>query len=285
MSGRPPVNVPTRTKIVSANASPRPGPQQPQRNKTPLVSFHRFIPSARLPQRADRSAAGSLPTRAFRYCEPATSASGFGYYVFPPISFRLQWDGRDVMWTWEGAGTWLPLKSAQFPNFRVLFDQMAPEEIREYAPPFLGALQEPGLIQLWTGIVARTAPGWSLLVRAPANVPRSGSYELFEGIIETDRWFGPLITNMRLTKTDVPIDFRADFPLLQVQPLPRQAYEDTTLNNYELVPDLAQLTPEDWDAYYDTVVRPHVQEVRPRGQYAAAARKRRAAESNDKPTE
>ncbi len=102
------------------------------------------------------------------------------------------------------------------------------------------------------------------------------------GLIETDRWFGPLITNLRLTKTDVPIDFRADFPLLQVQPLPRQAYEDTTLNNYELVPDLNQLTPEDWDDYYDTVVRPHVQEVRRRGQYAAAARMRRAAEDSDK---
>ena len=126
------------------------------------------------------------------------------------------------MWTWEGAGTWLPLKSAQFPNFRDMFDAVAPEEIREYSPPFLGALQEPGLIQFWTGIVARTAPGWSLMVRAPANMPRSGHYEMFEGIIETDRWFGPLITNMRLTKTDVPIDFRADFPLLQVQPIPRQ---------------------------------------------------------------
>ena len=87
---------------------------------------------------------------------------------------------------------------------------------------------------------------------------------------------------MRLTKTDVPIDFRADFPLLQVQPIPRQAYDDATLNNYELVPDLEQLTPEDWDDYYDTVVRPHVQEVRPRGQYAAAARKRRAAEVSGK---
>ena len=57
-----------------------------------------------------------------------------GYYIFPPISFSLQWDGRDVMWTWEGAGTWLPLKSAQFPDFRDLFDSVAPEEIREYCP-------------------------------------------------------------------------------------------------------------------------------------------------------
>ena len=36
--------------------------------------------------------------------------------------------------------------------------------------------------------------------------------------------------------------------------------------------------PEDWDDFYDTVVRPNVQEDRPRGQYAAAARKRRKAD-------
>jgi hypothetical protein len=173
---------------LSAVNHPKKAQQQPPPKKTPLVSFHRFVPTARLPQRADRSAAGSLPTRAFRYCEPSTSASGYGYYIFPPISFSLQWDGRDVMWTWEGAGTWLPLKSAQFPNFRDQFDAVAPKEIREYAPPFLGALQEPGLIQCWTGLVARTAPGWSLMVRAPANIPRSGAYELFEGSPST---FGP----------------------------------------------------------------------------------------------
>ena len=267
---------------MSVTASPRStvAPTPPQ--KSPLVVFHRLIPSARLPQRADRSAAGSLPTRAFRYCEPSTSASGYGYYIFPPIGFSLQWDGHDIMWTFDGAPDWMPLKSAQFPGFRALFDSAAPAEIQEFAPPFLVALQEPGLVQLWTGIVARTAPGWSLLVRAPVNVPRNGGYEPFEGIIETDHWFGPLITNIRLTKTDVPIDFRPEFPLLQVLPLPRHAYDEAALNNYELVPGLQQFTPEDWDDYYDTVVRPHVQDTRPRGQYAAAARKRRAAETGGK---
>lgn len=246
--------------------------------KRPLVIFHRFVPQARLPQRADRSAAGSLPTRAFRYCEPATSAAAFGYYVFPPTGFSILWDGNDMMWTWAGAADWLPLKATQFPGFRDHFDAIAPQEIREYSPPFVSALQEPGLVQLWTGLVVRTAPGWSLLVRPPANMPRTGMYELFEGIIETDRWFGPLVTNIRLTKTNTPIEFNPDYPLLQVQPLPRHVYDDATLNNYELVPELRQLSPEDWDDYYDTVVRPHVQEVRPRGQYAAAARKRRAEE-------
>ena len=246
--------------------------------KPKLVTFHRFIPTARMPQRADRSAAGSLPTRAFRYCEPATSAAGFGYYLFPPIGFSVQWDGHDIMWTFEGAGDWFPLKSAQFPGFSDHFDSIAPAEIKEFSPPFLGALQESGLIQLWTGLVVRTAPGYSLLVRAPANLPRTGGYEAFEGIVETDRWFGPLITNLRLTKTNVPIDFRPDYPLLQVQPIPRAVYEESNLNNYEIVPELNQLSPEDWDDYYDTVVRPNTQVVRPRGQYAAAARKRRSAE-------
>ena len=270
--------------MTSTNVEPQSDAAAPER-KTPLITFHRFVPGARMPERADRSAAGSLPTRAFRYCEPSTSAAAFGYYIFPPIGFSVIWDGHELSWTWEGVGDWMPLKSAQFPGFRDQFDAVAPPEIREYSPPFLGALQEPGLLQVWSGIIARTAPGWSLLVRAPANLPRSGAYELFEGIIETDRWFGPLITNMRLTKTDVPIDFRPDFPLLQVQPIPRHVYEDATLNNYELVTGLTQLRPEDWDDYYDTVVRPHVQEFRPRGQYAAAARKRRATETDDKTRE
>ena len=243
--------------------------------KVPRVVFHSLIPTARMPQRADRSAAGTLPTRAFRYCEPVVTASAFGYYVFPPISFSLVWDGSEFIWTYEGAGEWMPLRTAQFPHFASAFDAQAPAEIRGYSPPFLGALQEAGLVQMWTGLVARTAPGWSLLVRSCPNLPRSQAIELYEGIIDTDRWFGPLITNFRVTKTGVPVDFRHDYPILQVQALPREALEETGQNNYEIVPDLGGLRPEDWDDFYDTVVRPHVAEKRPRGEYAAAARKRR----------
>jgi len=251
--------------------------------KVPRIVFHRFIPQARLPQRADRSAAGSLPTRAFRYCEPVVTASAFGYYVFPPITFSVMWDGNEVTWTYEGADGWLPLRVAQFPNFAAYFDARAPEEIRGFSPPFVGALQEPGLVQMWSGLIVRTAPGWSTLVRPCANLPRHGAYEMFEGVIETDRWFGPLITNVRLTKTNVPIEFRADFPVMQVQPLPREALDEQGQNNYEVVPHIEQLRPEDWDDFYDTVVRPNVMERRPRGQYAAAARKRRKGEDGDSP--
>ena len=123
----------------------------------------------------------------------------------------------------------------------------------------------------------RTAPGWSSLIRPCANLPRHGAYELYEGVIETDRWFGPLITNLRLTKTNTPVEFRTDFPLFQVQVLPREVLEEYGQNNYEIVPAIEGFSPEDWEDYYHTVVRPNVALHRPRGEYATEVRKRRKA--------
>src|SRR5690242_14959889 len=99
---------------------------EPKPEKIPHVTFYRLIKSARFPQRADRSAAGSLPTRAFRYCEAATTAAAFGYYVFPPLNFSLMWDGNDISWTWDGVDEWYPLRSVQYPGFRDEFDSLAP---------------------------------------------------------------------------------------------------------------------------------------------------------------
>lgn len=246
----------------------------------PLVTFHRFVPQARLPLRADKSGLGSLPTRAFRYCEAIVSAAAYGYYLFSPIDFSLMWDGTSIRWTWPGADGWQPLTSAQAPGFRDHFDSIAPENVREFSPPMVSALQEPGLVQLWSGIVARTRPGWSVLLRAPANLPRKPGFELYEGIVETDRWFGPLFGALRLTRTDEPIHFSSEYPLFQVQPIPREVYAEATLNDYEIVPELTQLSGDDWADYHDTVVRPNSQEVRQRGQYAARTRKRRKIEQD-----
>lgn len=240
----------------------------------PMVRFHRLIGQARLPERADRAAGGLLPTRAFRFCEAVTTASAFGWYVFPPISFSLHWDGQDVVWTYDGADAWYPLGRAQFPGFSAAFDEAAPERIRGYAPPFLAALPEPGIVQVWSGLIARTRPDWSLLLRMPANLPRSGGYDLFEGIVETDRWFGPLFTNIRLTRTDAPVTFDSDMPLFQAQPLHRSVYRDDRLNDFACTPDLHALSPQDWDDYRAIVVR----DGHPLGDDAARVRRRRRTE-------
>jgi len=241
---------------------------------SPLITFFRFVPTCRPPQRADRAVAGTLPTRAFRFCEPVATASGFGWYVFPPLSFSLMWDGNDVVWTYQGADGWYPLKAAQFPDFAQHFNEAAPPALKGFSPPFLSALIEPGIVQIWSGMVVRTAPGWSLLVRSPANMVRNPGYESYEGIVETDRWFGPLFTNIRLTRTHTPIEFDADFPFLQVQPVHQSLY-GAALDRFDVVPDLTQLGEADWEAYRRTVVEPNVDPNRQRGQYAVATRRRR----------
>ena len=241
-----------------------------------IVRFFRLIGQGRPPQRADRSAAGTLPTRAYRYCDAVTTASGFGWWVFPPMDIQLVWDGETVHWAYEGAADWLALSpAAQFPGQSARFDAAAPEHLKGCSPPFLTALPEPGAVQIWTGLLARTAADWSLLVRAPANLPALGGYSLYEGMIETDHWFGPLFTNLRLTRSHRPVRLRADFPLMQVQPIPRHAYADETLGNAEVVADVASMDERDWAAFHATVVVPNDRPDRRLGEYAVAVRKRR----------
>jgi hypothetical protein len=245
------------------------------RSSTAIVRFYRMIEEARLPRRADRSAAGTLPVRAYRYCDPVTTAASFGWWVFPPADLQLLWDGYDIFWQFCGWQDWLPLAdAAQYPNFAGRFDEAAPAALASCSPPFLTALPEPGTLQIWTGLMARTAKDWSLLIRAPANLPLGGGYSMYEGIIETDRWFGPLFTNIRLARTDQPVRLRADFPLAQVQPLPRIAYADGTLGATELVADMAGLRPNDWNDYYTTIAIPNADSNRGFGAYAVTARKR-----------
>ena len=103
-------------------------------------------------------------------------------------------------------------------------------------------------MQIWSGYLARTAPGWALLSRGPANIPRTQGYEHFEGIIESETWFGPLFTNIRLTRTNSPVEFHVRYPLFQVQPLLRECYSGVA---FEVV-SLNEMSAADWQNFEAT---------------------------------
>ena len=238
-----------------------------------LVKFYRLIPESRPPKRADRAAGGTIPTRAFRYCEAIRTASSYGWYIFPALDFSLIWDGSDICWKCAGDDAWKNLDSVQYPGYLDYFNSRAPEDLNDCVPPLLGALEEPGIVQIWSGIIARTKPDWSLLIRSPANLSTSQKYQNYEGIVETDKWFGPLFTNIRITKTDVPIDFSVDRPFMQVQPVQRIAYDEKTLGSCEIVEDLESMTESDWDLYRETLVCPGTGSDREKGYYAKNVRR------------
>ena len=129
-------------------------------------------------------------------------------------------------------------------------------------------MPEPGIVQVWTGLFIESAENWSVLVRPPANLPRSLAFDLYEGIVETDRWFGPLFTNLRLVKTDVPIHFSTETPLVQVQPLHRSTYAEEVSNGFAVVDDPREFPAEAWERYEETIVKPNLDPARPVGAYA-----------------
>ena len=244
----------------------------------PLVEFCRLVSQARLPKRAERSAAGYLPSRAMRYCDALTSATGFGYWVFPPITLRLLWDGQQIFWSCEDSEEWLPLSgtvsgAVQFPDFGAVFDATAPEYLSGYSPPFLTAMPEEGGIQIWTGLLAKTRPGWSLNVRSPVNLPQIPGLVTWEGIVETDVWLGPLFNNFRMTRTDFPVTLRSNAPFLQVQPVPQIAYRDDVLGEFRCL-EPEQLSGEDWRRL-SQVLLPNPDWESRQGEYAVTVRKRR----------
>lgn len=243
----------------------------------PIATFHRLAPACLMPMRADRSALGTLPTAALQYCEAITSASAFGWYAFPPIDFTVQWDGTDFIWTHDGADSWFPLKSTHLPEFDEWFDANAPEDLQGFAPPFLTALPQPGVLQVWSGVMVRTRPGWSMLIRPPANIARSRDYEPYEGIIETDRWFYPLFINIRIISADRPIVFSRHRPLLQAQPLMRETYDDEALRSAAFSDGVTSLTDQDWQDFRSSLAARAKDPMMAPGRYARDVRKRQGS--------
>lgn len=243
-------------------------PAANETEKYAICQFFRLIPDASEPTRADRSAGGTLPVNAYRYCEAIASASGFGWYLYPPLSFSLIWDGSEIAWTYGRSKRWYPLRAAQFPGFVQHFKKSAPASLSGLAPPFLVQGLLPGVVQIWSGYLARTAPGWSLLSRGIANLSKSQPYENFEGLIETGTWFGPLFTNVRLTRTNSPVNFHKRYPLFQVQPLKRECYQQPAYRIFEA----ADLNVEDWRRFEETV-RPNTDQMRRLGHYAVNTRR------------
>ena len=134
-------------------------PGQPDIHPDPTVTFHRVYPAAISPMRADKSALGLMSTLAFRHCEPMRMASSFGWYAFAAEAVSLRWNGSDTFVKEDGS--WQPLEHCGLPGFGDYWNQHAPPELADLAPPFLTRLQLPGLVQIWTGLLCSTAPGWS----------------------------------------------------------------------------------------------------------------------------
>lgn len=204
----------------------------------PVAEFFLFNPDVPPPEPASSTMRGTLPLRAVQKCAPLTDASGFGWYVFPPLDFALRWDGQTVdfsqlvdnepaQWRSLSGGYDLALDEDQAALARApdrfkadfgIFDEHSGQIAFINLDPCIG-----NACEINPGLLARTSPGWSLLVRSPPNWPPVRDHQVLEGVLDTD-WYGsyvPII--VRLPEVNRVVRFYRRYPWAVLQLIPRVA--------------------------------------------------------------
>lgn len=239
------------------------------------VQFLTLYPDTPPPEPATPDIDGSLPVKAVRYCPPVVKASAFGWVIRSPASFALRWDGSHSEFSHVDADNkpqeWTHLEGGVemfLPNAERLWDDV-PEERREQLRTATGEPQvfkERGVVfinadpripqQLEThiGLIARTPPGWCMLMRGLPNWPYGG-YQILEGIIETD-WYRSLLPVMiRLTEPGRIVVFRRGSPMAMAQPVPRAAFDPGFLRDYTVTSGVAEFSNHDWAEFVEQRTR------------------------------
>ena len=237
------------------------------------ISFYQAFPNAVPPMRADASALGTMPAKAFQYCESMRTASSFGWYVFPADTLELKFDGTDTYINWEG--TWKKLTTEHLPGSDKWWNSYAPDELEYAAPPFVSSIDVPGYVQIWSGMLVQTNKDWSVLVRPIANTEISGQFALFEGMVETDRFCpAPLFINIRIKTTNDVVCIPFDKPLFQVQPIHRSCYSKLSMTSVSHSQISEENVSIDWDGYKSTVKIGADDAEEETGRYASTVRRR-----------
>ena len=243
-----------------------------------LMSLFRLSRSARAPMPADAAALGYMPLSAFQHCEAMRVASGYGTYVFPPCDIQLRFDGYQTFVAADGR--WQELRHVPLDDESLrLWNDACPPEMADKAPNLLSSLPEPGVVQVWSGFFIQTAPGWATHMRPLANIHTRRDVTVFEAIVETDVFAPcPLFINIALRATDQEIIIVEEFPLFQIQPVPKTAFQKSKSDGAQVL-DIAE-QDFNWDAAKHTLRIPGVSEDRPTaGQYGATIRRARKQQS------
>ncbi|MDI3289313.1 DUF6065 family protein [Polyangium sp. 15x6] len=133
-------------------------------------------------------------------CLPLLIANQAGWLVLSPHTVRAIWDGTGS------------LKSVCIENLE------GPE-------PYLAMSHfGHGILTFTIPFLFRTPPGYNLLVRGPANMPKDGAYPL-DGIVETDWTTATFTMNWQLTRPQHPVTWKRGEPIAMIVPMRRGELE------------------------------------------------------------
>ena len=195
-------------------------------NKLKVWNLH---PKAARVIKAERTLNGTGHPGALKLCGPYTYANQSGFWLFPAVDVDIMWKGGkefEVRYHEEFDDS----------DFHLLRKLVLPQDTFSDGMwslqgvgrnKFTFGMVEDGVVQMWTGNIFETPPGWCLHIRSPVNWPPRSCY-VMEGVLETDFMQQDIWTNIVFTRPGEWVEFRKDGwpPLAQLQVIRREGFTE-----------------------------------------------------------
>jgi len=171
---------------------------------------------------------------AVKRCGPYVHANSMGWWIFPGVDMDVTYHG-DNNWEVHEYTTFDAEAEKDFYKTLPSYEYKTVDgEVKTFEHQNRGhvnaGLADKNILQIWTGMIFRTPPGWGLLIRSPINAEESYDrpYHIQEGVIESDWMDYDIWTNLVFTRVHEKVQIRRDMwpPLAQIIPVRRESYEE-----------------------------------------------------------
>lgn len=176
--------------------------------------------------KAEKTLNNTAHPGAVKFCGPFTDANSYGFWIFPAHDIDICWHGGSEfevkMLDEYDASDHYVMRNLLKETDNTDLNKWCPAEGGRTKYSF-GAVEE-GVVQIYTGVILQTPPGWVLHLRNPINFEPQ-AYHVMEGILPTDWMQYDLWTNLKFDQKHVWVHIRRDQwpPLAQIIPIRRES--------------------------------------------------------------
>lgn len=189
------------------------------------INAWQLHPKACRMEKAEKTCTGLANPGGVKWCGPYTNANRAGFWLYPPVDMEFSFDGESFrIHHMEEYG------QEDYDLVRSLVRPEDGSDFEKWCFPGSGrtktttGLVEKNVVQLWTGLIFETPPGWCLHIRSPINFPRR-EFEIMEAILETDWMQYDIWMNLVCHEKDKKTVLRKDEPLAQLVPVRRETFK------------------------------------------------------------
>ena len=223
------------TDMATARGMLRPAAQQPTGQTTAAANTSLPVPAATAPTETRRPRRTRVPKVTTAAIEPPLPLIGYVLSATPqqivaaprerdwmnatPVRFAY----RCLPMVIANQNGWLILNQHKFAvtwNGGLETAAVKIEPLGGEKPASAVSIFGSGILTFTIAYLFRTAPGYNLHVRGPANMPKDGITAL-EGIVESDWTEATFTMNWKITRPHHPIVFEAGEPIAMISPLRR----------------------------------------------------------------